>query len=242
MNKTVILIAGTWENELVFAQLLAKNHKYLFAGKILMDFRSKQSYKAGFDWEYDREILGVNSENLPKKPSHMKSVFMIEGKANSLEDLNSFCEVISEIIKIGGADVKIFNCEREIVFSADEWGELSFNKNVIFDIFVSNSYSKQGTWTWGMNNFSQKDIFTPLEFDEDAKNLVLSFAWWIINENPKIESGETFSLDSSSPVFVILDMPNDETINKETFSHNPLGFWKLYPQEWLLNQTGNNQE
>lgn len=107
-----------------------------------------------------------------------------------------------------------------------------FSPHTLFELFVSFYPIEKGILTCGMSNFGKRDVLVPLTPDEESINFILSYAWYVINEQPEIKAGETFSLSKDAPIFKILE-ETDDIHEPELPLYNPYGLWKLWPEEWL---------
>ncbi len=233
---TTILIPGTWKDKKDIIVAFASRKKYLFLGFLLMDIETKTKFTAGFrqDWsseEYETEFASL-FPNQPKEQASLSinSVFIIEAGTGCLEQLNELCDAISEVLQTGGYGVRIVNSGK--VISRKAWEELSFSNQTLFELFVSVYSKDKGILTCGMSNFGKRDIFVPLTPDDEGINFPLSYACYVVNEQPEIKEGETFSLAKNEPVFKIFEM-EDELREPEHPYYNPYGLWRVWPQEWL---------
>ena len=214
----------------------ASRNEYLFLGLILMHIKTQVSFTAALiqDYVYEEYLTEFPSlfrdQHTEQTSSPINSVFIIEAEAGSFQKLKKLCNAISEVFQIGGYGVKIENSGKFI--SRECWEGLSFSSQTLFELFVSVYPTDTGIITCGMGNFGKRDVFVPLKPDDDAINFILTYAWYILNERPEINEGETFSLSKNSPSFKIFES-EDQMREAEHPFYNPYGIWKMWPQEWL---------
>ena len=239
MYSTKILIPGLWETYSDCVIKIAQGKKYLFAYKILMSIEKKISYSSWLsdDWspnDYQEEFPQFFLRGVPhcEADSPIKSLFVIDAKLETWQDLENLHQAVSGVLEAGGLGVKILNSSK--VISAEGWKNLNFTLEEAFELFVSVYETDKGTITCGMSNFGHKDILVPLSLDEDALTLVRTFAWYLIDEKAKINDGETFSLpEEEAPLFKIFSSDDDVRVEENHRFFNPYGLWKLWPLEWL---------
>ena len=239
-RKVDILIPGNWHDKRDLGGRLASAEKCLFLGMVLRDLKTSTHYTAWVtqDWtrqnyceEFPELALGKTED--PQRGDSIPSVFVIESEVGSVEQLKILCKVISALLEVGGLGVKITNCGK--VISKEVWQKLSFCPQTLFEIFVSICHTEKGVFSCGMSNFGSRDVFAPLTKDADSIGLIQSFAWYVLQERPVIKDGETFSLHPESPNFKILESTDEVNRGTDHPFYNPLGFWKLWPLEWLKN-------
>ena len=92
----------------------------------------------------------------------------------------------------------------------------------------------EGMITCGMRNFGQRDVTVPLKLDNEGLDFIRSFTWYVVNEQPKIRDGDTFSSSEKEPLFKIFE--KDDLRDSEYLLHNPYGLWQVVPQEYLDNE------
>ncbi|MBY0273413.1 MAG: DUF4261 domain-containing protein [Alphaproteobacteria bacterium] len=236
--NTAALIPGPWTDKTDLSAALMTRKKYLFAGLLLMDIKTHETFTAELkqDWsaeDYFAEfapLLSDQDTEMAYPPA--ESLFIIEAETGSFQELQRLCDAVTEILKIGGYGVKLINSGK--VVSQKVWGTLSFSAQTLFELFVSIYPVEKGILTCGMSNFGKRDVFVPLILDDEGENFILSYAWYIVNEQPEIKAGETFSLLKNSPVFKIFEEEDDMRGPEHPF-YNPYGLWKVWPQEWLEN-------
>lgn len=224
-DLTLITIPGNW-----------KDYEDMVRNFIANSIRNMMFDQGSFVEKFLEEHPDIfNNKKLEIEAINSVLIFCVE--LRHLNDVMELCEAISVILSTGGEVITMRNCCRNIVWPRVIWKLFDFDKGCIFDLFISVSKSKGGVITCGMENFSLKDVFIPLAFDEDSESQAMAFAYYIFNENPNISSGHTFSVDKNSPVFLIQDTQRDirerKTSDEDSASddcidyYNEKGLWKL---------------
>jgi Domain of unknown function (DUF4261) len=232
--KTTLLIPGNWKDIKDFIVSLANGNNYLFVGFLLMKLETRETFPAELsqDWsaeEYLTEFAPLFPNQPLEQPFPIHSVFMIEADTGSLQQLEKLCDIISEVLRIGGYGVKIVNSGK--VIPRNIWEGLSYNSQTLFELFISIYPVDKGIRTCGMSNFGKRDVFVPLKPDDEGIEFILSYAWYIISEQAVVQEGETFSSSNDAPIFKIFEAEDDN--EPEHPFYNPFGLWKVWPQEWL---------
>lgn len=238
--RTTILIPGPWKSWKDFGPSLAGRGNYIHLGSptmgILSKVKTEISFRAYLDPQWSQEDYSNQfAELFPKEaqdglPLPIHSVFIIEAEGESFQQLEQLCDAISEVLKIGGYGVKIPNSGKTI--TQKEWEGYSFCPDTFFRIFVSVYDTGNGILTCGMSNFGQRDAFVPLTYDDEGIDFIVSYAWYIVNEQPTIKDRQTFSLSEDDPTFRIFEAEDDMREAEHPF-YNPYGLWKVWPQEWI---------
>jgi len=238
---TTILIPGPWKSWKDFGLPLAARGNYIHMGSptmgILSKVKTEISFKAyldphGSQEEYSDHFAPLFPKEMQDRlPLPIHSVFIIEAEGGSFQQMEQLCAAITEVLKIGGYGLKIPNSGK--IITREEWEGYSFSPDTFFRTFVSvYDTGNGGILTCGMSNFGQRDVFVPLTFDDQGIDFIVSYAWFIVYDQPIIKDQQTFSLSEDSPSFRIFEAEDDMREADHPF-HNPYGLWKVWPQEWL---------
>ena len=84
-------------------------------------------------------------------------------------------------------------------------------------------------YSCGMHLFGLPDCTVPDSIDaEDAAELMNQFNFWRIQEQPELETGNTFSMSADAPLYRLTFGPDPRHAVSDT-SHNPYGIWSIDP-------------
>lgn len=90
-------------------------------------------------------------------------------------------------------------------------------------IFIQN---ENMAYSCGMHNLGLKDAVMAVADGEDPVDLLYRFNAYLLEENPSLEDGHTFSLDPEGPVYKV-SAGDCEIFPRDDLFHNPFGRWRL---------------
>ncbi len=235
--KTILCIPGMWKDQSEIVRSIAINNidEFLFAGKLLMNIKTKQHFVLEIE-EYDDRmkeafrfagrVNHIPDEFLEKIDQHTCVVYII-GDTGSLIEAKAISEAGRAILMAGGIGLKVETTGK--AFTAEHWTSLvtDFKEANLYEMFVLDSITDGTTvYSCGMHNLGFKDtIVSNLEFQESVDLLSL-FGYYQLIDKPDIRDGQTFSADQDAPVFEISHEPNQPNEGYELFE-NPFGMWRL---------------
>ena len=77
----------------------------------------------------------------------------------------------------------------------------------------------------GMHNFGLPDAIVDSNESENPCELLRVFTLYLLSESPVIKDGQTFSVDSESPIYRIKACP-PINYGDDTLFNNPFGMWR----------------
>ncbi len=236
--ETVICIPGNWSSwdEFILVLVTATNGEFLAAGNILMNVKKKQHYTIEFcerddkmekSFSYAGLVNGVSNDFISEIGNH-KNVIYISGPTGSLDGATHIAFAAGAILKAGGLGIKIETAGK--AFEKDDWHNLleTFEESNLYKMFVLDSISDEdGTvFSCGMQNLGFKDTIVSGEEFQQAAALISIFGYYQIIDKPIIQDRQTFSTDTASPMFRIMDEPKQPYKGHNLFG-NPFGMWRL---------------
>ena len=234
--ETTIWVPGNWTDRNEIVTRVAQTAEYLFIGPLMKDLATHDFFKVDVftpDWTEKDAFACFNvarSNPITTKDLALTCttpIFSLACETGSIESIEKLVKAATFLLKLGGIGLKILNGGSFL--TREEWDSNSFpDLQAIFDAFVLIYSNAQGVFSCGMHNFGLRDVFVPLENDKDSNYLIRSFAWYVLNEKPIINSGEIFSLGPDDPYFKVLET-SDNFFPIDHPYHNPYGSWKLCP-------------
>jgi len=237
-NELVLCIPGPWKNRNEFVSLIASETKgdFMFAGGILVNPPKDDHIGLEF-YEYDKtmrdafEYAGqdkLSKKLLEKIDRHSATVYLFFPFpiTENMDKIKRFVKVIK---KINGFAIKIESTG--IAHDWKNWDSI-IKSNDLFEIysgFVVLISDDQYYYSCGMHNFGFPDIQITRDIDiNEAADLMNRFNFWVVSDNPTLDSGHTFSLTEDSPYYKI-ELVKDNRHDKEELFYNQNGLWNLAP-------------
>lgn len=233
---TVLCIPGYWKDrsEIVTA-IVANNENYIFAGQVLLNTKTKESYELEI---YERDermqnafkitgrVTGVSDSFLDEIGKHNLVVYLI-GSTGSLESAKAIALAGNAVLKAGGIGIKIESTGK--AFTKEHWSRLLENPSDsdLYEMFVFDAiFDKNMIYSCGMHNIGLKDTIVYDENPEDATKLISIFNYYQLLEKPTISNNQTFGIDTKAPIFIITEEENQPYEGDDLYE-NPFGMWKL---------------
>jgi hypothetical protein len=236
--ESVICIPGTWEDwdKFKLSLISSSEMKYMAIGNILMDVNRKKNFAIEFcDYDPKMEKSFATAGKATRMTEHAlveignhKNVIYISTQTGNLEDVESIAFAAAAILKAGGLGIKIETAGK--AFENERWFKLleTFDEANLYEMFVLDSIlDENGTvFSCGMHNLGLKDTIISGQDFQDAVGLISTFGCYQIIDKPTIHNNQTFSVDTNSPKFRIIDEQNKPYKNQDLFD-NPYGMWRL---------------
>lgn len=231
--EIVLCIPGPWvdRGELV-ERIVKESEGYIFAGMVLMHMETKQVFELEFDEPDERllsafEAAGPHWKNTPEmeKISSHKSVCYLISKGGSIEAAHSIMEAANALIKAGGLGVKVESTG--LAHPPKDWEEQCkynylFKSHSSYVVYITSEY----VYSCGMHNFGLPDAIVNSTASDNPVELLRVFTHYILSESPELKEGQTFSVDSNSPVYRIKRHPPID-YGEDSLFNNPFGMWQL---------------
>lgn len=172
---------------------------------------------------------GYSAAALSKIAAH-KLVVYITAETGNLADAKYLADTAAMLLHAGGLGVKVETTGK--AFEKEQWLEqlTDFEEYKLYPLFVLDSIvdREQNVYSCGMHNLGQPDtIVSGVPFQE-AVNLMQTFHYYQLMEQPVITNNQTFSTAPDAPVYIITEETEQPYQGDELFE-NPFGMWRLTP-------------
>lgn len=235
--KIILGVPGFWGNRDEFREAMARNgNGYIYMGNHIGNFEKPEVFFEVEISDYNHyvaeafEIAGNESftkEDINNLKKH-KSIVYIIGEGGSLDKAMKIMEVASAVLHAGGIAVNVESSGR--ARTKNDWLDITSSKEItrVFTAFIQMARENNIFYTTGMHNFGYRDVITLSEgiTGNEVEKLFKVFCLYNLIENPKMNDGETFSLDPNSPVY-LLEQENCTMFEEDDPFYNPYGVWNL---------------
>ena len=219
--------------EEILCSIIEKSDGYMFLGGFLSKTETKDFFTMGI-YDHDEQLKrafsyagNFSSEQLELIDRHTCTLYVI-GEGGSIENANKILDAGSALLKAGGIAVKVESSG--IAHSMESWKSMTQLKKVYqtFRAFVTFAGEEDFYYSCSMHWFGYPDVIVPRESSNpsDVASLMQAFLLYNLIEKPVLKIGETFSIDSKSPHY-ILEQVECTYFEKEHPFYNPYGVWKL---------------
>ena len=142
----------------------------------------------------------MTKEDLERIDAHLIVLYLI-GPGGSLDNARSMMDFGAGLVKAGGLAVKVETAGAG--HSPAEWFRMGDKKTVadLFRAYVIVATGAETTYSCGMHNLGYRDAVITGTGEEDAYRLVTIPLLYARQEQPVLNSGETFSLTADSPYY-----------------------------------------
>ncbi|MEM8888473.1 MAG: hypothetical protein AAGD28_10875 [Bacteroidota bacterium] len=236
--EIILCIPGPWNDRTEFLQAVVEQNTgtYIFAGQILLNLETQESFQVEL-YEADDRLLEsfrhalrpdtATEENLQPIAQHKMVAYLI-GPGGSFDTAKSMAHAAKALLAAGGLGVKVETAGT--AFTPQQWQQMLENGNPVdlYAMYVIDAIgnSTDLLYSCGMHNLGLKDtIVRGLEF-QAAYQVLSTFNYYLLLENPDIEENQTFSIAEDAPRFVIKDEVHQPNKGEELFE-NPFGMWSL---------------
>lgn len=236
LPKIVLGIPGFWKTRNEFKEaMIRKGNGYIYLGNHIGSFEKPEEFFEIDFSDYNQyvaeafEIAGNGSfskDDVNNLKKHNSIVYIISNEG-TLENILKIMEVASAVIHAGGIAVNVETSGRAC--TKNDWLDITNNKEItkVFTAFIQMSRDNNIFYTTGMHSFGYPDVITTVGMEvAEIEQLFRGFCLYSIIEKPKINEGETFSLDSNSPIF-LLKKENCTMFEEDDLFFNPYGIWNL---------------
>ncbi len=166
-------------------------------------------------------------EQLEEIGEHNLTIYLI-GKSGDLNSITNINNAVCSLLKAGGIAVKVESSG--VAHTSERWFELTNSGDLVdvLNAYVTILTDGNTCYSCGMHNIGYRDAIITTDMPlEDASHLISTFLTYLLSENPVLKQGETFSMDSNSPIYLLkqeeckIYPPND-------LFFNPFGYWRLH--------------
>lgn len=231
--EIVLCVPGPWADRSELVESIAKDSDgYIFAGMVLMHIETSQFFELEFDGTDERMLsaftaAGPHWKNTPEmeKISSHKSVCYLISKGGSIESAHAIMNAANALLKAGGFGVKVESTG--LAHPPKDWQEQCesaylFKSHISYVVYITS----ENTYSCGMHNFGLPDAIVDSRESEKPSELLRVFTHYLLSESPEIKNGQTFSVDSDSPIYRIHAHPALD-YGEHSLFNNPFGMWQL---------------
>lgn len=236
MSEQIIIgVPGVWKSHTdVSRALAAQNNNYIFAGFTLMDTASQVVSFVEMQ-EFDPRLVDVfetlgepsiTDQELQKIAQHSSTLWVLSSDV-SITQARQIMDVGTNLLKAGGLAVKVETSG--VAHSANRWNKLALSDGVepIYCAFVNLIEGDEYFYSCGMHNFGLPDVsVTNALSSEEATNLLNDFNSYQLENLPRLDDGDYFSLAETSQRYK-LTFEACEVYDLEHPLYNQFGRWHL---------------
>ncbi|MBW4697285.1 MAG: DUF4261 domain-containing protein [Aphanocapsa lilacina HA4352-LM1] len=235
--EIVLGIPGPWpDTDQIGRAIIGSSERLFFAGAVLIDTQSDLIVELEVV-EHDPDLrrafeLSANSCHsealLGAIEAHTFTLYLV-GPGGSVDAAQKMMDVAGEVCKAGGLAVKVESSG--LSHSAEGWRELIGKKGVLalFEGYVTLVRGDDLFYSCGMHNLGARDASVPGSLPPDEAAVALQgFAQYLLLEDPKLESGGTFSPGPEYPTYRLEAEPCTVFAEGDLL-FNPFGWWRLTP-------------
>lgn len=236
MSSQIILgVPGPWQSsEELLRSVIESDTGYLYAGQVLYHPASQQGfaveiYAPNPNMREAFRLAGhgrLSDEVLAQVASHASTAYVLSEELSEAS-AKAIQQAAAALLKAGGYGVKVESAG--LAHASDRWFALAASDDP-FDLyrsFVTLAGATDCFYSCGMHNVGLPDTTVPKDMEpEDAAELLNTFNTYRLIEKPALNSGETFSLDETSPYFE-LQLGACELFAEDDPFYNPFGVWRL---------------
>lgn len=240
LPKIILGIPGHWKSRDEFKEALTRNgNGYIYMGSHIGCLENPgEFYEVDIsDYNpYITEAIEVgghglfSKEDINQLKTHNSVIYLI-GDGGSIDKVLKIMDVASALLNAGGIAVNVESSGR--ARTKEDWLDITKSKEIsrVFTAFIQMSRTENAYYTTGMHCFGFCDVITSTEgiTEMEVANLFKLFCLYILEENPKINDGQTFSLDLNSP-FYLLKQGKCTMFEEDDPFFNPYGVWHMLRQ------------
>ena len=239
--KIILCVPGLWPTRSdVVTTIAGHSDGWLFLGMLLMETATKRTCElevcgpderlvgaftaAGFGGRVDEKIL-------PRIGQHRHVLYAV-CDAGSLDAARYAVRAGAALLRAGGLAVKVESAG--VAHGPERWGRLAADDATPFDLYAALVTLVRGEaefYSCGMHAFGLPEASGPRGLGvDDAAALLNQFNLFQIIDSPRLNDGETFSVDADAPRYRLRRRPCTTYPPDDPF-HNPAGVWHLEPVE-----------
>jgi hypothetical protein len=232
----IICVPGLWPTDRdVVLDIAKKSGGYLFAGTVLLEIETKQSFvieREPHDPRMQQSFRVAGAGRIPQSVldaigRHTRVLYLI-GPGGSAVATRAMMRAACGLLRAGGLAVKVESSG--LGHPAEEWTRMTElgTPRDLHRAFVVQLDGVDKLTTCGMHNFGLRDaIFADSDCERDeASSLLLQFQRYMLAEDPKLNHGHTFSIAPDAPWYRMLAEDCTTYPPGDPF-HNPYGMWRL---------------
>jgi len=208
---------------------------YLFAGGVMI--------RVGEEGGWQLEVEGPNPQlvrafeaggrgsfspaDLDAVARHTMVLYLL-GPGGSEEAARAILGAAAGLLRAGGTAVNVESTGKS--HTREAWLELAEDRGLpaLFHAFVTLIGAPGEVRSCGMQNLGLPDACVVEPPTTEAANLLQSYLYYTLAEKPDLQSGQTFSLGPTAPVYRLTLEPCRWYAADDPF-FNPYGIWRLSP-------------
>jgi hypothetical protein len=234
--KIVVGVPGSWPSRSeIVTNIASRSGGYIFAGMILMEVETQDAFALEI-YDHDprmREAFAVagggrfTDAELDAIGNHTHTLY-VSADGGSSEAAWRVMRAVRGLILAGGLGAKVESAGLAIRPEVWlEWADSDFLPN-LYHAFVVRVGDDSGWFSCGMHNLGYRDVIldTNSATPQEAGELIHGFQMYELLEQPKLVSGQTFSLSAEAPAYRFT-AEKCETYPPDDPFHNPYGMWRM---------------
>jgi Domain of unknown function (DUF4261) len=229
----ILGLPGQWPTRSdIIASIARQSDGLIFAGKILRDTTTNQSYQLDI-YEHDPHLVrafalagrhSLTEADLAAIDAHTHTLYVI-GKGGSGERAKLLMQVGTRLLRAGALAVKVESTG--IAHSANDWQTLTAAPQpaALYSAYVTLIGDQERFYSCGMHNLGLPDAVVPGTVPaNDAAQLLEAFLLYLLLEQPSLKNGHTFSINAQAPRYRLRLMSCTFYEADDPF-YNPYGMW-----------------
>ena len=238
--KIILCVPGLWPTRSDLVTTIAQHSDgWLFVGMILMEVATKRTCTLEVDGPDARLPAAfaaagyggrIDAKSLARIGDHRHVLYAV-CDAGSLDAARHAVRAGAALLRAGGLAVKVESAG--LAHSSEKWAALAADATA-FDCYralVTLVGDERLVSSCGMHAFGLPEVSCPGSVPfEEAGPMMNQFNLFQLIESPRLNDGETFSVDADAPRYRLRRRPCSAYPPDDPF-HNPHGVWHLEPAE-----------
>lgn len=231
----ILCIPGPWTSRAeLLARVIEDSDGYLFAGHIILHMETQFACTLELEDSADPNMARAFAISDTSKDgtftqsiAEHKSVVYLIGDGGSHAAAQSMMQTAAALLKAGGLGVKVESSG--ISHAPARWHDLVthlylFKAHEALVVYVTGDAIR----SCGMQCLGLPEATIDASLPGATVELLRVFTNYLFTESPTIREGQTFSVDSSAPVFR-LHFEAGYDYGSDSLFNNPYGAWRLTP-------------
>jgi hypothetical protein len=231
-RKLVLCIPGAWRNRDALAQAFAERGRYLAAGPILLDLQNPEA-ALGLDFQpNDPRMSEAFRASSPEFTGPVlaaiarhRSVLYLHTEQRSIAGAHALMLAAAHALEVGGLAVKVETAG--LAHSAEAWHQYCVATpaaavHQALLVFVQG----RECYSCGMHNMGLRDAVIAHDERTEALAVLRSFSWYMLNEAPNLQVGQSFATSAEGPVFQLV-LDENKRYPADDLFYNVFGVWRL---------------
>ncbi|EIT84281.1 hypothetical protein A374_15883 [Fictibacillus macauensis ZFHKF-1] len=234
MKKVVIAIPGMWGSRREFMKSLAKsNSGYIATERVMSNLNdSNESFSIDMRGATPSLIEALRagggrlfSEQTLQAMKLHQSIIYVMSECASYTEVAHLLKAVNAVLRSGGLAVYVESTGRAMTKEGWSQAARSSKAEALFLCFVQMHRSKGYYYTTGMHVFGLRDLAVEEKLSpQEASTLFRSFASYVLEEQPDLHDGHSFSIQRDAPIYKL----REQAAVIDEVDH-PYGWWTFYP-------------